>query len=175
MSNSYGVKLMLIGTGISLLNGCASYSLENFAAEDAKSRAEIICHERDDIERLAREYRDVEKQISGQEALLSTGYRTHQQCRREKFAVGQQDCGGSTGMDLQICNIANSAGQGSKRVCTETVIPIDYTYESRKLANLQANHAMVSEDWKDSFSSCVASNQNLTASEGYRRYEQYGG
>lgn len=169
------LKFTLAGAGMIVLTGCAGYSVEDFAAEDTVSRAEIICHERDDIENLASEYQNGERQIAGQQALVTRGYRTHRQCRMEKYAVGQQDCGGSTGTDLQMCNLVNSSGQGSKQVCTDTVIPIDYQFESQKLANLEANNGMVAQDWSDKFEGCVASNKNLSASEGYRRYEQYGG
>lgn len=153
------------------LVACAS--VEDFQAMSPEERAEKTCTSADAYDDRARDIRRNDSAMRSQTALLSTGYRVHENCQMVSTTIPgtTADCGGATGVSLQACKLGNTpATTQQKKVCTETPIPINHEYEARVLRNLQMDHESLSEEHQQKTYLCMAKVRSLPAERAYTLY-----
>lgn len=164
---------ILTSVAVIFLSACTT--VDDFHAMSPDERADKVCRSADTYSQRERSLRSLGTQISAKEDLLATGYRVHESCQMVSTTVPGKtvDCGGATGVSLQVCQMGNTPAMTQNRqVCTETPVPIDYNYESGALRNLHMARAELDEYHEQQTYVCVAKARSLPADRAYSLYKR---
>ncbi len=165
MNRTYFASLLL------LLVSCTT--MEDFHAMSPDQRAENVCSATIGYRQSKRSLADLNAQITEKQNLLATGYCVYETCQIVSVAVPENfvSCEGLTGSELKACKKGNaSATKENRRVCEQTPVPIDYTYESsmlRELKMARENQLQMHELQTDN---CLSRASSLSAEDAYLRY-----
>jgi hypothetical protein len=155
-----------------LLLSCTT--VEDFHSMSPDERADSVCSATSGYRQRKRSLADLNREIAERENLLATGYRVYENCQIVSVSVpgNSTDCAGLAGKELKACNKANkSATTENRRICTQTPVPIDYSYEGGVLRDLKMareNQLEIDELQTDN---CLSKASSLPAEEAYQLYK----
>jgi hypothetical protein len=83
------------------------------------------------------------------------------------------DCGGATGINLQVCQMGNTPSTTSnKKVCTETPVAINPDYESSQLNRLQSAYEKLVPYHHERTAQCYAKVVKMHPEQAYSLYKR---
>ena len=172
-------KVMPILLFCFLTSGCTK-NLKEFQEMSAYKRADYVCDSEPRLASIKSKFESLFHSIQQKKHLLAQGYRIHKSCQEVALPSSSQEVtcksnptfGGAFTTSCAPKGLNFNAGK-TKKVCTNTPVPIDTAYESSQLIILEKQAARVKKLKNTYHKDCYKKVNSMSADQAFTYFKSF--